>query len=299
MKKQAYLLTAYKDFDAVYELACFLSSKDMVWIHVDAKSQALGDKELAKLNALPNVEAFKEYEIAWGGYNHVKALLALMKRAVDFSSISYIHFLTGEDFPLYSPEELHDRFVDDEHIYLDYIEQEDFPEAVTKRYYYKNYFQDKNVKNPWLWQLQNLTVNVQKLMGVKKTTLGEFDRVYKGLVYMSMPMAAAQDILSYLDAHPEYERELYDTQVPEEFFFHTMLLNESFVDGKWKEAIVKGELRYMDWSRGDGSSPCYIEDGDFAKLAEAKSNGKFFARKFHGVESRQLREKIQKELWGA
>lgn len=37
-KKQAYLITAYKDFDAVYELASFLSKEDRVFIHVDKRA---------------------------------------------------------------------------------------------------------------------------------------------------------------------------------------------------------------------------------------------------------------------
>ena len=83
-KKQAYLLTAYKDFDAVYELASFLCKEDDVYIHVDKKSVQLSEPELEKLNALANCVAYKEYDIAWGGYNHVKALLSLMKNQLKF-----------------------------------------------------------------------------------------------------------------------------------------------------------------------------------------------------------------------
>lgn len=293
-KKQAYLITAYKDFDAVYELASFLSKEDKVFIHVDKKSREIGSPELGKLNALENCRAVSLYSISWGGYGHISAFLELMRLAAEDEEVSYLHFLTGEDFPLKSPQRLHERFAGDEHIYLSYIEDKDFNDAVKKRYYYYNLFQNKNVKNPFLWQLQNFTVSLQRLARIKRKRLGEFQKIYKGLVYISMPAAAAKDILSYVEAHPEYEKAMYRCQIPEEFFFHTLLLNESFCGGKWKPLIIDKELRYMDWERGDGGSPVYLEDEDYESLAA----GDFcFARKFHSKGTEGLKKKIIENLW--
>lgn len=292
--KVGYLITAYKDFDAVYELASFLSQRDEVFIHVDRKSREIGKEETDKLNALPRCRAISAYAISWGGYTHVQAILALMEAAVSERNIGYLHFLTGEDFPVHSPDRLHEEFAEDEHIYLSYIEEKEFNAAVRKRYYYYNLFQNKNVKNPFLWQLQNLTVNVQRLLGIRRKSLGEFNEIYKGLVYISMPRAAAADILEYVKAHPEYEKALYRCQIPEEFFFHTLLLNEKFCNGRWKPFIVDRELRYMNWSRGDGGSPVYLEDKDYEEIA---AGDYCFARKFHSKGAEGLKEKIRENLW--
>lgn len=293
-KKQGYLITAYKDFAAVYELASFLSREDKVFIHVDKKSREIGREEMDKLNAIPGCHAVSTYSISWGGYTHIQAILQLLEMAVLQEDISYIHFLTGEDFPLLSPHRLHEKFVDEEHIYLSFIEAKDFNEAVRKRYYYYNLFQNKNVKNPFLWQLQNMTVKLQKLLRIRRRSLGEFRNIYKGLVYISMPAAAAEDILSYVKGHPEYERAMYRCQIPEEFFFHTLLLNESFCGGKWKDRIINRELRYMNWERGDGGSPVYLKEEDYEDIAA----GNFcFARKFHGKESEDLKKRIRENLW--
>jgi len=294
MNQQAYLLTAYKDYDAVSELASFLSEEDFVFIHVDKKSVAITNQQIEELNQNSKINAYREFSIAWGGYNHVNALLSLMRKAVASEAVSYIHMLTGEDFPLCSPKELHERFVDDGHIYLSYIKDDDFNEAVKKRYLYYNFFQDKNVKNKVLWLIQDFTVKLQKMVGIKRSQWGEFTELYKGLVYISMPIEAAKDILDYIDSHPEYVKDMYKCQLPEEFFFHTLLLNESFYEGKWRKKIIDQELRYMNWTRGDGGSPVYLEDEDFNELAKGNY---FFARKFHGKESATLKEKIIKELW--
>lgn len=293
-KKQGYLITAYKDFAAVYELASFLSREDEVFIHVDKKSREIGRTEIDKLNAIPGCHAVSTYSIAWGGYTHIQAFLQLMEMAVSREDISYIHFLTGEDFPVRSPHSLHERFMDEEHIYLSFIEEKDFNEAVRKRYYYYNLFQNKNVKNPFLWQLQNMTVKLQKFLGIQRRSLGEFGTIYKGLVYISMPGPAAGDILSYVKKHPEYERAMYRCQIPEEFFFHTLLLNESFCNGKWKARIINRELRYMNWERGNGGSPVYLEEKDYEDIAAGSF---YFARKFHGKESEGLKKKIIENLW--
>lgn len=293
-KKQAYLITAYKDFAAVYELASFLCENDLVFIHVDKKSKDIGSAEMAKLNQLPGCRAVSIYFIPWGGYAHIQAILYLMKMAVSKEEVSYIHLLTGEDFPVMSPKRLHEKFVDDKHIYLSYIAEEDFNEAVRKRCRYYNFFQNRNVKSPLLWQVQNMTVGLQKLFGVYRESLGEFKRIYKGLVYISMPKEAAADLLRYVRIHPEYEEDLYRCQIPEEFFFHTLLLNEGFCRGKWKKLVVDRELRYMNWERGDGGSPVYLEERDYEEIA---SGDYCFARKFHGKESEPLKKKIMENLW--
>ena len=109
-----------------------------------------------------------------------------------------------------------------------------------------------------------------------------------------MPVQAAGDILAYVKEHPEYEKAMYRCQIPEEFFFHTLLLNESFNRGKWKPLIINKELRYMDWERGDGGSPVYLEEGDYEALA---SGDYCFARKFHGKGTEELKKKIIENLW--
>jgi hypothetical protein len=293
-KKQAYLITAYKDFAAVYELASFLSREDTVWIHIDKKSREIGEKEIEKLNELEDCTAVSVYSIAWGGYTHVQAFLKLMEMALEREDISYFHFLTGEDFPVRSPHWLHETFTTEEHIYLSYIEEKDFNEVVKNRYYYYNLFQNRNVKNPFLWQLQNMTVRMQKVLGIRRKKLGEFSRIYKGLLYISMPRAAAEDILHYIGENPAYEKAMYYCQIPEEFFFHTLLLNEGFCEGKWKSHIIDRELRYMNWERGDGGSPVYLEMEDYESIAAGEY---CFARKFHGEASRELKQKIMENLW--
>lgn len=287
--KQAYLITAYKDAGSLFELAEMFAKSGYVYIHVDKKSCTITDADIETLNRIPGCSAIRKYDIKWGGFNHVKAILELVMMAVANPDVSYIHMLTGEDFPLVSPEKLDAQFLDCDRIYMSYIEPEDLPETVTVRYRYYNWFQDKNVKNKVLWSLQHMTVKLQKLCGVCRGGIGEFTRIYKGLVYISMPKDAAAYVVEYVARHEEFWEDLYKCQVPEEFFFQTLFMNHE----KWSQQVENRELRYMDWSKGDGASPAYLTEEDYESV---KASGCLFARKFHPESSKGLRERLRSEI---
>lgn len=287
--KQAYLITAYKDASSLYELAQLFTQTGYVYVHIDKKSKTITDEDIERLNHIPGCVAIRKYDIKWGGFNHVRAILELLMMAVSNHDVSYMHMLTGEDFPLVSPQQLDAMFLADPHIYMSYIEPENLPETVTVRYRYYNWFQDKNVKNKVLWMLQHMTVLLQKKTGVFREGIGEFNRIYKGLVYISMPKEAAAYVVEYVARHEDFWEDLYKCQVPEEFFFQTLFMNSH----EWAEKVIDRELRYMDWSRGDGSSPVYLTEEDYDKV---KASGCLFARKFHPEISTELRQKLRTEI---
>lgn len=287
--KQAYLITAYKNFDELYELAEILSKTAYVFIHVDEKSREITDADVDKLNRLPSCEAIREYRIVWGGFAHVQAIVKLIAMALSKEDVSYMHLLTGEDFPLLTPEQLDEKFLASDQIYMDYLTPEQLPETVTKRYQYYNWFTDQNVKNKVLWQLQNMTVKVQKKAGICRKGIGPFTKIYKGLVYVSMPREAAAYVVSFVAKHGEFWDDLAVCQVPEEFFFQTIFMN----DKNWREHVVNKQLRYMDWTKGDGSSPAYLTLEDYDKV---KASGCAFARKFHPKQSEILRDRLREDL---
>lgn len=286
--KQAFLITAYRDFSSLYELASYLSENNRVFIHVDTKSRDIREEEIEKLNHLPNCMAISVYNIAWGSMNHVYAFLELLAWALEEKEISYLHCITGEDYPVISTEEMEERFLPHSPIYMDCFSPEELNDAVKIRYQYYNLFPNKNVKNPLLWQLQNFTVKLQKLLSIRRKKIGEFQNIYKGLVYVSMPRSAGEYALHYCREHPKYLKDLKKCQVPEEFFFQTLFMNSHF-----KDQVVKNNLRYMNWEKGDGSSPAYLDMQDYDKIVEGDY---VFARKFHGEDSGELKEAIIKRL---
>jgi len=281
--KQAFLITAYKNFTGLFELVSLLARDACVYVHID-KSGEITKEQIEELNKVQHCQAISHYKIAWGGFCHVSAILDLLKLACDNPEVSYVHVMTGEDMLLKTVRRLDDKYLDNAGIYMDCIPMKDFTPQVQKRYYYHNWFADKNVKNPLLWQLQNVTVNLQKLLGVKRSHLGEFsnEQIYKGLVYVSMPRAAALYVTEYCMKHPEFLKDLRDCQIPEEFFFQTLLMNSEYA------ADVSGDrIRYVNWEKGDGGSPAYLDMGDYDAIREGDYD---FARKFHPEISKELKE---------
>lgn len=295
MKKIAYLITAYKDFETLYELSEMLTKTDYVFIHVDEKSKTITDENIAKLNSLPGCRAIRKYRILWGSFTHVQAILELMMLALSKEDVGYIHMLTGEDYPIVPLAKISEMFADCEQIYMGYIRPEDLPESVTVRYRYYNWFQNKNVKNKLLWSAQDLTTKLQDKVGVRREGIGEFgeNQIYKGLVYISMPAEAGKYVVSYLAKHPDFWSDLEKCQVPEEFLFQTIFMNSQ----EWREKVVDKELRYMDWTKGDGSSPSYLTETDYPLIEKAREDGCIFARKFHPLQSVKLREKLRQEIF--
>ncbi len=293
--KQAYLITAYKDFDQLYELAKFFSKTAYVFIHVDEKSKSITDRDLERLNIIPGCEAFRSYKIAWGSFHHVEAIVELMIRALLKEDVSYLHLLTGEDFPLLSAKQLDERFSEEDHIYMDYIEPGDLPKEVIVRYRYKNIMANRNVKNKLLWQIQNLSGKLQEKKGRIRKGIGVFgrDRIYKGLVYCSMPREAGAYAIGFISGEGAgFWEDLKTCQVPEEFFFQSIFMNSDI----WREKVVNRQLRYMDWSKGDGASPVYLDASDYQAVAQARKDGYCFARKFHPERSKKLRDRLRREF---
>lgn len=285
---QAFLITAYKDYDQLYELASYLSEQNKVFIHVDKSSREISSENVEELNHIGNCEAISTREICWGSFTHVEAILDLIKLAVKDKAVAYLHLITAQDFPVVSLDEIERRFEKNTNIYLDYMGPDHLPETVKVRYQYYNWFVNWNVKNKWLWMLQHITVLLQKLAGVKRKNIGTFTSIYKGLVYISMPRDAAEYVLDYCEEEPDYLKSLRKCQVPEEFLFQTLFMNSYF-----KDRIVKKELRYMNWNRGDGSSPAFLDESDYDAIC---TGDYIFARKFDTTISAKLKERIMTEI---
>ncbi|MBO4337721.1 MAG: hypothetical protein J5842_06580 [Lachnospiraceae bacterium] len=290
--KQAYLITAYKDYDQLKDLAGFLTKTAYVYIHVDKKSRSITDEQIEKLNQIEGCRAARVYEINWGSFHHLEAIVFLMMQALMNEDVGYLHLITGEDFPLLDQSSLDERFLDEKKVFLSFIRPSDQPEEVLVRYRYKNIMANRNMKNKFLWSAQDMAGRMQEKMGMRRDGIGPFgaSKIYKGLVYISMPREAGLYVLSFIasGSGAQFWNALKGCQVPEEFFFQTIFLNSP----EWQNRIEDKELRFMDWSKGDGSSPSYLSDGDLERVLKAKDDGCCFARKFHPIQSVSLKEKI-------
>lgn len=106
---QAFVITAYKDYEALKTLTLALSRRGLCVIHADAQG-AITARQVDELNALPNVHAIRKYKVNWGSVCHLYALLDLCRMALEDERVDYLHLMSAQDVPLLCADEMERRF---------------------------------------------------------------------------------------------------------------------------------------------------------------------------------------------
>ena len=70
-----------------------------IYIHIDKKSKEIDVSKLEQLN-MKHLHIIKKYSISWGSYNHLLAIIELMKMAVSNKKNEYIHIISGQDYKI-------------------------------------------------------------------------------------------------------------------------------------------------------------------------------------------------------
>lgn len=265
---QALLITAYKNTEQLIKLIESASKNFRVFLHIDKKSNI--DIEEVRRRS-PSTQVINEFHITWGGYNHLAAIIALIKMALQDEKITYIHVISGQDMLVRNYAEFDKAFSKTDRIYMDCRKIDEAGAHIQKRLKYVIPSANWDREKISVLLINKGTYLLQRLFHIERKKLGSFERIYKGLVWVSMPTTAAQYTVTYADKNPKFMDDLMHTTIPEEFFFQTILMNSAF-----RENIVCDSLRYMDWNRRNGSCPAVLDESDFNKI---KERGKYFARK--------------------
>ena len=279
--RQSFVISAYKDKANLDRLIGRLGERYNMFLHIDRSSSLITDNDIVAFDALPNVYAEKRYAISWGSYKHLLALLGLLRMAVVHTADNgVIHFISGQDIPIRSNDELDTFFIDNPHVYMDCRMIDQMEPHQRRMYQMKNRFWRFNYWNKIVHALRNVDLTLQRSMHIINDRFGDERNLAQGLVWLSLPRNAAQYVLDYVDNHPEFMKDLYRAQIPEEFLFQTVLVNSPYVDD-----IIADNLRYMDWHKRNGSLPAYLDASDYPK---AMASGCFFARKIDSNISKEF-----------
>ena len=205
--------------------------------------------------------------------------------AVSDEDIHYVHIISGQDYPVKSKEEFERKFdINYKLIHMSCSDKSIYDSGVVERYGYwypvTNY--DPNALITRL--INRLAVSCQKIINIKRTGIGDFSEIYKGMIYTSAPKEAFKYALDYIENYPKLLRDIKHTRIAEEFLFQTIFMNS-----KYKENVNSNGLRYNDWKNGDGKSPAYLTVNNYEDI---KNGEYFFARKFASGISDELLEKL-------
>ena len=167
--KHALLITAYHNFDCLYEMLKYYCSDMGVdcYVHIDKKAVISKDM-LKKLKAIDKVEVIIKYKVNWGSYNHPKAFMSLLKRAKQKNDYDFYHFVSANTFIGLSLESFNDFF--EKHNDVSFMEYIYFKGGDSEKdlrewymYYHFPFLYDKRGKHGRFWDnVEYYGIKIQK-----------------------------------------------------------------------------------------------------------------------------------------
>ena len=280
--KQGILITAYKNFDHLIDIIRFFDDHFEIYIHIDKKCTPPAET-LQRIRTLKNVKFVSSaYKVNWGGLNHLKSILLLAEEALKNPELSYIHLISGQDFPSkdvsYFKDFMHKSRRNDFLEYatmpapfwsrggMDRLEQYNFYDVFDARKYGK-----------WIVKL----ITLQRMLKIKRPISSKVPQLYGGSTWWSLTRQTLQYVLTYTNQNKYLLRRLKHTFCAEEIYFQTVIMNSPHAGN-----VINDNLRYIDWNLRNGSIPAILDSTDFDRI---RSSNKLFARKLEGPISNTLK----------
>lgn len=273
--KHAILMTAYKQPELINLWIEKFSGLFDFYIHIDSKSPIKpGDIHTTG----KNIHIIQTYKVNWGGLNHLKAFIDLMKLAAE-KKYDYYHTVSAQDWPV-------ERNIHTLETGKNYMEWFALPAAVWEkegggldRIQYYRYYDRWNYKEGGKFLIKN-AFRIQKWLGIQRS-LPSYP-LYGGSGYLSLNHEAVSYTLSFLHTHPDFLKRLEHTFCAEEIVFQTILINSPL-----KDTVINNNLRYIVWP-----GPRILDESDYEHIKESQS---LFMRKIDRIKSRELLKLLEKQ----
>lgn len=274
--RTAFILQIHKNPDQVNKFINQLISNDLadVFIHIDKKNY---EKLSGSIVKSANVIILKQsVNCEWGDISQVDATIMLLREVVaSQKNYDFVCLRSGQDllvkdgykeFLLNNKEKifLNIREMDKEILGFMRIK---WPKITRKRY---------TTTHP-LRIYRRILLNLFK-MGINifpnKNNFPKEYSFYKGSQWFSIPYDVAKYIIDFLEDNAWYYRFFVDSLVPDESFFHTLIMNSHY-----KDQVFDNNHMYLKWGETlrERNSPQNITSKDIKIIEESKD---YFARKF-------------------
>lgn len=271
------------------------------FIHFDKKQNLNTEDPFYKeLIAQPNVVLVQNrINVQWGSFRIVEATVVLMREALKTPGIAYFHLLSGECLHVKSIKHIHQYF--EQHNgkeFLHYMEmpktspEHSFTYRRVDKYHLHNYFNPRSNKtgdriigaiNTNLRRLQRGL----KFIGIYRRYGDDMPKLYGGIAWWSLTNGATQYIIDYIDSRPDFYQRFKYVQLPDEVFFHTVLMNSVYA-----KKVVNHNVRYQDFTNAT-SNPNPLTT---AHIKDLEQDNILFGRKFT-KDSRELVAYLDKHVY--
>jgi len=264
----AHFILVHKDPVAVERLIKTLQHENFdFYIHVDKKANI---KDYLFLGKLPNVSFIKKrIDVIWAGYTLTKAMLVPMEEIIATGiQYDFINHLSGQDYPLKSPQYINDFFEGQKGKSFIYSFNPDEDPVFWKDHMFRiTRWHMTNYRFRGRFRVENL---LNKIFPHRKFPLPY--TVYGGASgYWTISYECAKYVIDFMAAHPEVERFGKFMWGSDEVIIPTIVMNSPL-----KDTVVRDHCRYIYFPKGE-ANPKILTTDDFDTL---KNSGKLFARKF-------------------
>jgi hypothetical protein len=306
-----YFILAHKNPKQVVRLIRKLYTKESYfYIHIDKTVDInLFKEDLFFSSQVKFVADENRINMIWGNISIVKATIELINFVILDNRKGHCILLSGQDYPLKSNEFISGFFrkqKDINFITSEEITSQSFDTRGLSRIHHYNFHPYKsstnNIEIPSvfnkLFYRKRTLKQIFRLLFSKqwhKMYLLFFNREFPknmtpfgGSQWWALPMETIKIIHSYVEKNPDYLKYHKNTQVPDEIFFHSIILSK-ILNNK-----IEPSLTYVKWPKEEEvTSPITFTIND---LEELKNSGALFARKFDIDYDESVLDEIDKNL---
>ncbi len=256
---------------------------------------------------LSNV-VFIDYRIEnyWGGFHSVKATMEALRAALSGHTVVYHRFvlLQGKDYPLHSPEYIHDFFLahsEEEFCKARNISLSQYPKEYMKCCGYW-WMDGKGMLHKLIKKFFagcNLILKIKFKKPYVSQKKEKWD-IYAGWAQFSLTRECVAYLLDMYDNNSCYNKYMMHCYTPDEIYIHTLLYNSQFSsritnycltpreNARWKSELLN--LTYFEYPV---VVDVFTDENEYEKL---KKTGALFVRKVKAEESTSLLKKIDKGI---
>lgn len=274
MNRHAYLIMAHHNFTFLKELLLALDdTRNDIYLHIDQKVQNFDFDEFSALLKKSHLYFTERLNVHWGGYSQIACELTLLKAAAG-KHYGYYHLLSGSDFPLKNQDEIHTFF--EQHAGKEFLhfDSREVPRQVRERISLYHFFRESSC--PLAEPADMILTRLQRLLRVDRLRRRNL-KVQKGANWFSI----TDDFVQYILCKEDWIQNHFSHSVcADELLLQTLAANSEFMERVYDpfgDDSSLGNLRYVDWKRGNGNSPYTFREEDREML---KKLPHLFARKF-------------------
>ncbi len=278
MKKHAFIITAYNDFDWIKDSVQYYVKKVDCYIHIDNKIK-VPDNFMKWAQSTNGIYIFTRYKINWGSYKHLKAILHMINYARKNNEYDFYHILSANTILTKPLEEVLSYFeanLDSNFLQMTPLEGE-YKKLIEPWYIYYHFLHLYDKRTNWGNQFDWYFCKLQKKIGIRR----KLDYDYKGLVYSHLNKKFINYVFDYLKEHPRYFANLKTCNIGEELFFQNIISNSPL-----KDSIVEDNKIFTKWTEGGVAKYLTLEDYE-----DIDNSDCLFARKYN-CNSKELIEKL-------